>query len=442
MYNNFFIIILLFFFSSCSPNIKKQSDEKKTLVDIQVKDGLKNLTNKFLLSEVVKDIEIIPLETSEECLLNNIGNIAIGEKDIFIVMLKTLLRFDRNSGEFLNAVARFGEGPGDVNYCKGIGLDEPNGLVYTLTSPLGANEIKSFTYDGVWKNTMKAIKTGAWMEAGTFGGSDRLYSYFNGRHIFRRMLPIQDGSKNLWQVGIMDEKGMYLMKITDPACLEHQQSLNDHKLGTASVDVGIVKYSIFSASPIQNRYYNHINYLFDANDTIYRYSMKQELFKPRYILHCGERPDFASLHKMAKDNGYFRCIFVSDILETKEYLFLTAKQDVYSYLLRVNKEDGSVTSIRNGGEFKETPFMKVRYVDVETPKFINDLCGGLPFYPFDQNENSWIAKYEAADLLEQIDIDELKVTEVLMPEKKAQLIRILENLKEDDNPVIMIATLK
>ena len=115
---------------------------------------------------------------------------------------------------------------------------------------------------------------------------------------------------------------------------------------------------------------------------------------------------------LAKDNGYFRCIFVSDILETKEYLFLTAKQDVYSYLLRVNKEDGSVTSICNGGEFKETPFMKVRYVDVETPKFINDLCGGLPFYPFDQNENSWIAKYEATDLLGQIDIDELKVSSI------------------------------
>mgnify|MGYP003228044982 FL=1 len=144
---------------------------------------------------------------------------------------------------------------------------------------------------------------------------------------------------------------------------------------------------------------------------------------------------------LAKDNGYFRCIFVSDILETKEYLFLTAKQDVYSYLLRVNKEDGSVTSICNGGEFKETPFMKVRYVDVETPKFINDLCG-LPFYPFDQNENSWIAKYEATDLLGQIDIDELKVTEVLMPEKKAQLIRILENLKEYDNPVIYDSNLK
>ena len=46
------------------------------------------------------------------------------------------------------------------------------------------------------------------------------------------------------------------------------------------------------------------------------------------------------------------------------------------------------------------------------------------------------------NLLGQIDIDELKVTEVLMPEKKAQLIRILENLKEYDNPVIYDSNLK
>ena len=54
-----------------------------------------------------------------------------------------------------------------------------------------------------------------------------------------------------------------------------------------------------------------------------------------------------------------------------------------------------------------------------------------------------IEKKEASrSMLEQIDIDELKVTEVLMPEKKAQLIRILENLKEYDNPVIYDSNLK
>ena len=55
---------------------------------------------------------------------------------------------------------------------------------------------------------------------------------------------------------------------------------------------------------------------------------------------------------------------------------------------------------------------------------------------------TFAAACHSTDLLEQIDIDELKVTEVLMPEKKAQLIRILENLKEYDNPVIYDSNLK
>lgn len=55
---------------------------------------------------------------------------------------------------------------------------------------------------------------------------------------------------------------------------------------------------------------------------------------------------------------------------------------------------------------------------------------------------SGICAYNAFDLLEQVDIDELKQSEVLLPEKRNQLVRILENLKEDDNPVIMVATLK
>ena len=69
--------------------------------------------------------------------------------------------------------------------------------------------------------------------------------------------------------------------------------------------------------------------------------------------------------------------------EKKEYLFLTAKQDVYSYLLRVNKEDGSVTSICNGGEFKECPGHQQRERDHGAPAPVlpgpHGGRGGAPF---------------------------------------------------------------
>lgn len=86
--------------------------------------------------------------------------------------------------------------------------------------------------------------------------------------------------------------------------------------------------------------------------------------------------------------------------------------------------------------------MNVRHRKVSNPQFTNDLCGGLPFYPRSQTNNQWIALYEAADLLEQIDTDNLKNSDVLLPKKRDQLVQILQTLKEDDNPIVMIVTLK
>ena len=436
----YWIAFLLFF--SCTSKENQMVSEKELLVDIQIESGIKNLVDQFLLSEVVQDIEIIPLETCEKSVFSRSWNISIGEEDLFVNTFENILRFDRKTGRYQNTIGKMGQGPTDIFYCKGCGLDERKRLVYTLSYPFGKNEVKSFTYDGVWQNTIKVARDGAWMEAGHFSGADRTYYYLNGKHVFRRMLPIQDGSKDLWQIGIADSAGKYLFKITDPACLDHQKVLTDHVIGKEPIDVGIVNNAIFSGSPIQNRYYNHINYLFSGNDTIYRYSEKQNVFKPRYILHCGKRPDFETIHKMSRDENYYSCLFVNNVLETRPYLYLCANRGIDSYLCRVDKENGTISSIRNQGVYKESSFWKVKYPEVDPPSFTNDLCGGLPFYPFDQDDRRWIAVYEASDLLEQIDVEELKSTEVLMPEKKEQLIRVLENLKEDDNPVVMVATLK
>ena len=65
-----------------------------------------------------------------------------------------------------------------------------------------------------------------------------------------------------------------------------------------------------------------------------------------------------------------------------------------------------------------------------------------PFYPTSTTDQQWLCAYNSFDLLEQVDIEELKRSEILLLEKRDQLVKILENLKENDNPVIMVATLK
>ena len=431
-------LVLLVNFQSCV-NIASKQENISTISTIPVEKGILNLVEQYSLSDVVKDIEIIPLETTDESVFRRAWNISVGENDLFINTFETILRFDRQSGKFLNQIGKMGQGPTDIFYCSGCGLDDTLKRVYTLSR--FTNEIKTFTYTGIWENTLKAAQKGSWMEAGSMPGASRTYYYINGKHVFRRMLPIQDGTKSLWQLGIMDSMGQYLYKIVDPACVAHEKSLTDHEIGKKPINTDIVTYAISSDSPVLNRYQNLINYLFDGNDTIYQYDDKKGL-SPRFVMDCGKRPDFNTIHTLARGNAYYSCIFVSDMLETKDDLFILANQDVYAYLLRINKKDGTMSAIRNKGEYKESSYWMIKYPVVETPGFTNDLCGGLDFYPYDQNEKQWIAIFDAVDLLEKIDLEELKATEVVMPDKKEQLIRILGNLKEDDNPVVMIATLK
>ena len=85
--------------------------------------------------------------------------------------------------------------------------------------------------------------------------------------------------------------------------------------------------------------------------------------------------------------------------------------------------------------------MKILYRDAPMPRFTNDLCGGLGFYPYFQNSNQWITMFDAEELL-TIDLDSLKRGSFILKDKQEQLIRIIENINEDDNPIIMIVTLK
>ena len=67
--------------------------------------------------------------------------------------------------------------------------------------------------------------------------------------------------------------------------------------------------------------------MFEANDTIYRYNEKNNTLKPRYIMHCGKRPDAESIYKIGKNSDYFKYIFAFDLLETKDYLYIDVEKD-------------------------------------------------------------------------------------------------------------------
>ena len=423
---------------SCHEKTDK-TGEDKLLVDIQVDEGLTNKVDELLLSDVAQDIDIIPLETRKESVIGYVFNMAVGEDDIILNELNRVSRFSKHDGKFINNIGEFGTGPSDFYYCGGVGLNEDRQYVYLFTSP----EIKTYDLNGKFLSTVKIAKPGTQWDAEANPGADtRTYLYFNGKHVIRRMLPTFDDSKSLWQLGMTDTTGRYIAKYSEPACVAYEEGMNRNNSGGKGFEPEQVRYFWGANSPVINRYYNHVNCLFDSNDTIYRYSEKESRLTPRYILRCGTRPTFQEMHVMGKSYDYFHHAFVKDVLETKDYMFLITEKDRSSFLQRVDKKTGAIVSIENVGELKESSLMKVIQRKVKQPGFTNDLCGGLPFFPRNQNDRQWVALYEAADLLEQVDIDELKKTDVILPEKREQLIRMLKNMKEDDNPVVMVVTLK
>lgn len=395
---------------------------------------------EMLLSDAANDVEIIPLETTDKSIfdLKRIRNIVIGEEDIFINVTRRILRFNRN-GKYIQDIGNFGQGPKDFLYCSGLGLDETANILYVASNMSIENKIKSYLYNGEYINTFQAEKEGVWLSGDANHRESRDYVFVNGQHIFRRRLPLPDPSKENWQVMIKDITNNLLTYIYDPAILKY----NEKFMQNSGEQINRIKSYWESFSPVLNQYDEQVNLLFEANDTIYEYSLSSNSFSPRYIINTGNRLSFEEMHIMDKSQKYFNnCIILKDLLETRDFLYLIAEKQNYSYLLRMNKETGEIQSKSRKGEIKYAPIMQINYREVAEPEFSNDLCGGVSFYPDHHNEKEWIGVYNPEDLLENIDINELEEKKVKLPDKRNQLVEVLKNTQIDDNPILMIVKLK
>jgi len=431
------IVLLLSVLLFACQNKKRENTQMLPsfeLHEIAVNDSLNNHVEQFLLSDVIEDIDIVPLEMDEKYLYRKINKIIIGKNDIFLCGSGNVLRYNRE-GKLICSIGRSGNGPEDHIYPGGIGIDEEARIIYVFCGDI--NQIKAYNYDGEFIKSTTIAAKGAHM-TGTDQTESRTYLFLNGKHLFRRMLPAFDGSKDPWLIQVHDTSGTVKARFYDPANEKNHKGIKELKEGFTSL---LPKYWN-EDSPALNSFHGKVNILFDSNDTIYQYQEDSQTLIPRFILLCGERPDIEEIRSSDKDWSFFDYTLVTDVLETNNYLFLVAEKGANAFLLRISKKDGSIQSIQKEGELIQSKLMKAKYRKAYPPGFTNDLCGGLPFYPDYQDEKRWIAKYSASDLIEKIDIEKLKNTEVLFPDKRDKLVRIIQNLKEDDNPVLIISTIK
>ncbi|MDR2497321.1 MAG: 6-bladed beta-propeller [Tannerellaceae bacterium] len=426
-------IFILSLFVSCKV--------EKPAVDtfyINLKDSLNNTTDRFLLSSIAENIEIVPLEMNEKYLYRKINNITVETNDIFLNGTGHVLRYNKE-GKFLNPIGMQGLGPKEHLYAKGVGVDDTSRIVYVLS---GINpDIKAYTYEGRFVKATRVapdgIISGTDHAARQGTNHNRTYAFINNKHFIRRMLPIWDGSSDNWLIQSLDTSGKKIRSFYDPVNRGKEKGILSH----GADGKNLIPAYWTESSPAINCYGNNMNILYEGNDTLYKYNADNNVLTRRHILLCGQRPGFTELRQMNKEMEYFRYLMIVEVWETKDYIFFVGEKDRDSYLIRVSKEDGSIKTIKQKGEIKESKIMGIRYRSSDYPNFTNDLSGGLPFIPVYQNKKYWIDIRQPEQLLD-MDLEELKNMEVVLPEKRDKLIKVVENLKEDDDPVLIIITLK
>lgn len=335
------------------------------------------------------DIEYIPLETNEYNLLRGIMGIRIGNEYFLIKHANTILKF-LSDGSFVTIIGTEGRGPNEFLGVHDVDIDKKTQEIYLVSG----RQRKFFVYS----------------ESGEF---------------------IRTFQSPLWTTNFrITEDGILCYSLNSFGNIETSYNLID-------TDGRIIKdfpnrypykiegtYQIFT---YENIFYQFNNRLFKKevySDTVYVFENMD--FKPHLVIEHGERQLTTQIRTDLnmvdiRDN----LIIQSKLFEFGDFIYhvFIFNRQVYSYI-GSKKNDFSVLIKSDQG-------------------LINDLDGGPNIRPRTvKDDNTIISWVDALQLKNHVASEEFKNSAPKFPEKKKELEKLANSLKETDNPVLMMVRLK
>lgn len=350
-------------------------------VVINLAKAISESPKEMMLNELASDIRYVPLETTDDCLMNNEFYIMqyTGED----IITSGIFHFDKN-GKFLNKIGSKGQGPEE--YLQGLFAfgDWKNKLLYVQNW----TTLTCYGFDGTFVRSVPTpqLNMGA---AGLFDENHILYS--NDIYYADKANPIQ-----LYMVDSQNGKTVS----------KWRGHLEENK-----------KYGMILTS--RDFMYNYDNSLF------YKPALENVIFKilsPKkrqlvYKFDCsGKDIDVSADEVDPKKRFQFLSVYWAK--ETAQYLFVNYGMKNISRLGIYDKEKKTFTNV--------------------TIK--DNLAGGYDIHPaWTSDDNHLLMVYYAGGLLQD---KEKRYSTGLLPERKKELDELLKNIKEDDNPVVILVTLK
>lgn len=435
----FAFLLYLLLATSCFHDGKTHTTQNTNIIDVSA--AISNDINQMLLSDVAEDLEIIPLYTSEKSVFDysKIKHI-VSYKNGFLISVGNQIKNFSRKGDYIRDVGFFGQAPTAFLYPESVGYNDQGNEIYVTSGFSMTNDLRVYDVDGKYKRSLKIAKDGEYITTSSMRIETAEYRFIDGYHVLRRMLPIPDMRREPWQIMVKDSLNNFVSTIVDPTLIQFRQQLIN--IGGFDISRAGEYWSAFE--PVICCYKGKRSIMFDGNDTIYNWGKAKRKLFHRYLLKTGSQfVAVKDLHQLDKTEDYLnRYVHPIYLMESRDFLYVVVEHEKYAYLCKFNKKTGEICSIRNKGEIRFSELMNVHYRRIQLPQFTDDITGGCSFYPDHHNDHEWIGVIPAERLLTEIDIDELEQKEVKLPHRKQQLINVLKNLKEDDNPVLMIVKLK
>ena len=302
--------------------------KQEEMIHVDVDKSMNTFLSKNL-SDVVKTLEYVSLETDSNSLVPGKFKVALFERDIAMIGNRKILLFDRTNGKFKKEVLHWGNNPGGYANAlvgKGMHFNEKEGYIfvkewgnYIATYCVYTGERKQFPLKGVVKSVAYTDDDSFVVTAFNFDGKHqvKMWMYDNYQCV--------DSIPNHWTFNLIND-------------------------GMTIIDNDEIFYR-----------FNDRTYFKDAtNDTVFAVT---DMLKPAFIftpssslpqIELRERPEL--LYKKIIEK-----YFVNNIMEDASCIYFTIAHEDKIYRLVYDKLSNE------GGVLKEG--------------FINDIDGGVNLFP-------------------------------------------------------------
>ena len=430
------LLLLIITLLGCSSNKKQEPISKSGVPVINLSEDVSTVPS-LLLSESAEKLEIVSLEMTDQSMLGEIRRIQVTDHNKWIDHGREfyIYRFSR-SGKFLNKIGSIGQGPGEYTTYSTFLVDEDKKEVYIIAN---TNGVLAYDFEGNFKRKIIDIQMVLQLFSSPYDQYILNNQKFFATQNFGLYRPIDKDS--LWSFVSLGDDFQKKKYFKNPAHVGKEELIIANR---ANMDRMVNYWREYLTS--MDTYNGQLTLKYPDTDTIYCYDDATNQLLPQYAIFTDEeKGDYEATHLWFKDRKSFDYFSIFSYYPTKDFVYLIGSkgEEVYTYCY--NKKDGSVRLQKRQSAITErdVPWFSFPLRQMKRDFVLdNDLGGGDFTVDSRSSGKYWIDILEPGGDENWIDIDQIKSSTVIDESKKKELIQVLENVTEDSNPILLIATLK